>query len=45
MMCDGARALVGLPHRAWRDSPFGLIPLFEAEAKAVPAPTAQWRRH
>lgn len=45
MMCDGARALVGLPHRAWRYSPFGLIPLFEAEVKAEPAPAAQRRRH
>lgn len=41
MMCDGARACVDLPHRAWRYSPFGLIPLFEATAPAEQVPVGR----
>lgn len=45
MMCDGARALMSVPHRAWRYSPFGLIPLFEPAAQAEDAPAARHTTH
>jgi diaminopimelate dehydrogenase len=45
LMLDGARALAGLPRRAWRYTPFGLVPLAEAAADDAHRPGAPDRTH